>query len=243
MPLPALFAVLLATLPQPVSVTPLEGATHHVQGIVVDGGTLWVTSVDRLAKKGYLYEYELATGKRLRAVELQQGAMFHPGGFDMDDDSLWIPVAEYRKESHAVVQRRSKKTLELLSSFPVDDHIGCLTLMSGHLVGGNWDSRKLYEWTLDGKQVRVRNNPNATRYQEIKYRYGTLIGSGGSVQWLDPEELEPLHTYSPGKTDRNVPFANEGMDLRDGKLYFLPEDGDSRLFVFDPERADDPERP
>lgn len=239
----ALFALWMAAPPQPISVTPLEGATHHVQGIVVDGTSLWVTSVDRLAKKGYLFEFELATGKRLRSVEVQQGAMFHPGGFDMDDDSLWIPVAEYKKDGHTVIQRRSKATLAILSTFTVDDHIGCLTLMDGHLIGGNWDARKFYEWSFDGRFISVRNNPNASHYQEIKYRYGTLMASGGVVHWLDPEELEPLRTYSLGKSDRNVPYTNEGMDFRDGKLYLLPEDGPSRLFIFDPEQVDEPVRP
>lgn len=232
----ALFALWMAAPPQPLSVTKLEGATHHVQSIVVDGTSLWVTSVDRVAKKGYLFEYELATGKRLREAEVQQGSMFHPGGFDMDDDSLWIPVAEYKRDGHTVIQRRSKRTLEVISSFTVDDHIGCLTLMEGKLLGGNWDARKFYEWTPEGRFVSVRNNPNAAHYQDIKYRYGTLIASGGVVQWLDPEELEPLRTLTLGRTDRNVPFANEGMDLRDGLLYLLPEDGPSRLFVIDPEQ-------
>jgi hypothetical protein len=210
----------------------LEGNTDHVQGIVVDGPTLWVTSVDRGASKGWLFEYELATGKRLRAVELQQGTMFHPGGFDAGDDSLWIPVAEYRPSSRAVIQKRNKLTLAVEAQFEVPDHIGCLTLSGGKLVGANWDARKFYEWSPDGKQLSVRANPNKTRYQDIKQRYGTLIASGAVVEWLDPETLLPLDRFDPGRTDRNTPYANEGMDQRDNLLYFLPEDAPSRLFVF-----------
>ncbi|MBI5280667.1 MAG: hypothetical protein HY858_03215 [Candidatus Solibacter usitatus] len=218
----------------------LEGDTFHVQGIALDGPSLWVTSVDQPSRKGWLFEYSLESGKRLRAVELQQGAMYHPGGFDVDGDSLWIPVAEYRKESRSIIQRRLKQTLELLSSFEVADHIGCLTSAGGRLVGGNWDARKFYEWTPDGRQLRVRSNPLSVRYQDIKYRDGALIASGlgpapaspSLIHWLDPEDLAPLQSAAPGRTDRKVEYSREGMDLRDGLLYLLPEDTPSRLFVF-----------
>lgn len=231
--------VLLVTLTL-VRALALEGDTFHVQGIAVDGPSLWVTSVDQAARKGWLFEYSLESGKRLREVELQQGSMYHPGGFDIDDDSLWIPVAEYRRESRSVIQRRSKQTLKLISSFEVSDHIGCLTIAGGRLVGGNWDARKIYEWSLDGRQFQVRPNPLPVRYQDIKFRHGALIGSGlgpaprseSVIHWLDPEALTPLQSAAPGRNDRKVEFSREGMDLRDGLLYLLPEDTPSRLFVF-----------
>lgn len=219
----------------------LQGNTHHVQGVVIDEARIWVTSVDSTAQKGFLFEYDQASGKRLREVELQQGTMFHPGGFDMDDTSLWIPVAEYKAAGRTVIQRRSKDTLAVLSSFEVQDHIGCLTVYSGGLIGGNWDARKIYEWALDGKPLRVRTNPNAVHYQELKYRNGALIASGllpkpkqgGRVQWLDPETLQPLQEKALGLTDRGVALTREGMDVRGGKLYLLPEDAPSRLLVLE----------
>lgn len=210
----------------------LEGDTHHVQGVAIAGGSVFVTAVDRPTAKGFLFEYDLETGRRLRSVEIQEGAKYHPGGFDIDDESLWIPVAEYKRDGTTVIQRRSLRTLELLSRFEVNDHIGCLTRAGSSLIGGNWDARKLYEWTLDGAQLSVRTNPRPTRYQELKYRYGSLIGSGpGAIEWLDPETLRPLQSISTGKTDRGVPFGQEGFDLRDGLIYLLPEDAPSRLFV------------
>ncbi len=217
-----------------ISTITLEGQTHHVQGIAIDGNLLYVTAVDRAASKGWLFEYELSTGKRLRSVEIQQGPRFHPGGFDIDGDSLWIPVAEYRRESTTVIQRRSRATLELLSSFEVSDHIGCLTWTGSRLIGGNWDARKLYEWAPDGTQLQVRPNPRPTRYQELKSRYGALIGSGpNAIEWLDPETLRPMRILDAGATDRKIPYTQEGFDFRDGLLYLLPEDAPSRLFTFD----------
>lgn len=218
----------------------LEGDTHHVQGIAVDEGRLFVTSVDRAARKGFLSEYDLTSGRLLRCIEIQQGDLFHPGGFDVDDTSLWIPVAEYRPNSRAVIQRRSRQTLQLLSSFPIPDHIGALAVAESTLTLANWDSRAFYTCSFDGKILQKRPNPNPTSYQDIKFRYGTLIASGlypkprkgGAVEWLDPETLTPLQSIPFGLTDRGTAFTHEGMDLRDNLLYLLPEDSPSRLFVF-----------
>lgn len=222
---------------------PLEGDTHHVQGIAVDNNRLYLTSVDRAARKGFLFEYELPSGRRLRSVELQQGAMFHPGGLDQDDTSLYIPVAEYRANSRALIERRSKQSLALISSFEVPDHIGALAVSSTSLTLVNWDARTFYTYSLEGKLISSKPNPNPTRYQDIKFRYGAIIASGllpkphrsGLVEWLDPESLMPLDSLPFDRTDRNTPFNNEGMDLRDGLIYLLPEDSPSRLFVFKPQ--------
>ncbi len=211
----------------------LEGETHHVQGIAVGGNLLYVTAVDRPSGKGFLFEYETETGKRLREVEIQQGARYHPGGIDIDAESIWIPVAEYKRDGKTTIQRRSRQTLELISSFDAGDHIGCLTWAGSRLIGGNWDARKLYEWSPEGALLAVRANPSRTRYQELKYRYGSLAGSGpGAIEWLDPETFRPLQIIPTGKTDRGVPFGQEGFDVRDGFIYLLPEDAPSRLFVF-----------
>ncbi|MGC8883752.1 MAG: DUF6454 family protein [Bryobacteraceae bacterium] len=222
-------------------VLPLDGNTHHVQGLVIGEGRLYLTSVDEASRKGFLFEYDLATGRRLRAVELQAGSLYHPGGMDQDEDSLWIPVAEYRPESRTVIQRRSKATLELLASFEVPDHIGALAVVPEGLLMANWDARRLYLYSREGALLRTRANPNATRYQDMKRRYGSILASGlrGSgpaavavLEWLDPETLLPLQTEILGRTDRGVPYTSEGMDYRDGLLYLVPEDAPSRLFVF-----------
>ncbi|NWG13260.1 MAG: alpha-L-fucosidase [Acidobacteria bacterium] len=226
---------------KPEVVVNLPGETHHVQGLLVSGDRAFVTSVDRAALKGYLFEYDLKTGKRLRTVELQQGARYHPGGFDGDEDSLWVPVAEYRAASTTVIQRRSVKSLDLISSFEVPDHVGALAVGPDKLYAANWDACKLIDIAKDGKIIRIRDNPTPLRVQDWKYRHGTLIasavappGSGDhAVVWLDPETLRVLKTYPAGTTDRGVPFTNEGLDSRDGTLYLLPEDSPSRLFVFD----------
>lgn len=233
--LPLLFFV---TALDPVQVIPLEGETFHVQGIVVESNRLYLTSVDREARKGYLFEYELPTGKRLRTVELQEGERFHPGGFDADANSFWIPVAEYKKSSTAVIQKINRATLAIEASFFVNDHIGCLAVGNDRLYGGNWDARRIYEWSRDGQEIRVRDNPSPVTYQDMKFRAGRLVASGltsaqtGAVEFLQPETLASVQRIEMGRTDRNVVFTHEGMDTRARLLYFVPEDTPSRLFVF-----------
>jgi hypothetical protein len=220
-----------------LAVVPLQAALDHVQGIDVLEDSLWVSSVDRKAKRGFLHLFDLASGRLRAEVSVERGARYHPGGIALDGDSLWVPVAEYARVGTSLVQRRDKRTLALVSEFEVADHIGCLAA-GGTLVGGNWDSRIFYEWTPDGRLIRERPNPTPNAYQDLKRVAGALVASGnlsaeqGAIDWLDPETLSLQRRLLTGKTDRGVRFTNEGMAIRDGTLYLLPEDGPSRLFVF-----------
>ena len=154
---------------------------------------------------------------------------------DASGDSLWVPVAEYKAHSRAWIEQRQKTTLELLSRFEAADHIGCLTVVGDQLLGGNWDARQFYTWSRDGRQLSVRDNPNAAHYQDVKWRLGRLVAGGlkpDLVEWLEPDSLRPTESVTVGKTDRGAPLTREGMDYRDGRLYLLPEDSHSRVFVF-----------
>ena len=224
----------------PERVIALEGETHHVQGIAVVDGRFLVTSVGRQAREGWLMEFDGA-GKRVRAVKIHDGAMYHPGGFDVDGESIWIPVAEYRPKSRSVIQRRSAGSFELMSSFAVPDHIGAVAVGGDRLYLANWDARTIYEYSLGGKLIRARANPTAYRFQDLKMRYGVLVGSapsgkverdGGAVVWMDAETLGVTGVRRVGRTDRGVPLVQEGIELRDGRVFLLPEDTPSRVFVY-----------
>jgi hypothetical protein len=210
---------------------------HHVQGIDVEGDMLWVSSVDKATRKGFLYKLDRHTGHILAQAEVQAGDKFHPGGLTLDGDDLWLPVAEYRRASTAQIQRRDKRTLRLLASFEVNDHIGCIAASRTRLYGGNWDTREIYEWTKAGKQLARRNNNAGTRYQDMKFVKDQLVAAGlrakgkGAIDWLDPRTLEPVRREELQTTDRGVVYTNEGMTLRNGTIYLLPEDAPSRLFT------------
>jgi outer membrane protein assembly factor BamB len=230
-------SVLLATLTL-LGVVLVEGPSHHVQGIDVEGGILWVTSVDRTTRTGFLTRYDVSSGRRLVSVEIHDGARFHPGGLQIDGDSVWVPVAEYRRDSSTWIERRDKVTLALLARFEVADHIGCVAVADGVIWGGNWDSRHLYRWRLDGTLIDKRTNPTGSKYQDIKIVDGLLVASGlggpdkGAIDWVDPTTLAVTRRIVTGATDRGVPYTNEGMTVRGESLYLLPEDDPSRLFHY-----------
>ena len=224
-------------LDAPSQTIELHAVMDHPQGIEVEGDRLWVTWVDRKNKTGHLGEFDIVSGKLLRLVPVHQGERYHPGGIARDGDSLWLPVAEYRPNSSSVIQRRNKKTLELEAEFEVADHIGCVAAGGGSVYGGNWDAQQIYTWDRAGRLVAKRDNPSGTAFQDLKLAGGRLIGGGlradgGAIDWLDPEDLHLVERIRAGKSNRGVMFTQEGMAIAGDRLYLLPEDSPSRLFVF-----------
>ena len=216
----------------------LRADTHHVQGIDTDGTRLWVTAVDAAARKGYLFEFSLEDGSQTRSIELQDGDRFHPGGLTTDADSIWIPIAEYRAKSTAVIQRRDKRTLALMSQFTVADHIGCVAVTPEYVIGGNWDSKEFYVWNHEGNLVRKVASQTGNAYQDLKFVSGKVVGSGtltgrqGAVDWLELPAFQLSERKLVGNTENGQPFTREGMTVFKNQLWFLPEDNKSRLFVF-----------
>jgi hypothetical protein len=217
----------------------LAGDTHHVQGIEIDGPLLWLTAVDTKEKRGFLFQYKLPGGELARSEEIHQGARYHPGGISAAGGSLWIPVAEYVRNSTTTVQRRNQQTLQLESQFEVADHIGALAVTADGLLGANWDGRDFYLWDQQGRLQRKFANPHPVAIQDMKFLEGRLVVGGllladrsGVVDWLDWPSLKLTRRITTGKTDRGVAYTNEGMTIREGKLWLLPEDAPSRLFTF-----------
>jgi hypothetical protein len=220
----------------------LEPVTHHVQGIDTDGTHLWVTSVDSATRKGFLHEFLLENGRELRHVEVQEGDRFHAGGLAADRDSIWLPVAEYRANSSAVIQKRSKQTLALEFEFSVPDHIGCIAVTPEFIIGGNWDSRDFYFWDHAGKLIRKVASQSGNAYQDMKLNSGRIVasgglpGAGGAIDWLELPSMRLEKRVTAGKTDRGASLTREAMTVFKDELWLLPEDNHSRLFVF-PQKA------
>jgi hypothetical protein len=221
-----------------VDVLNLDGEVFHVQGVDLDEKRIWLTSVDLQARKGYLHVFDRATGKLLQRMELTDGARYHPGGISIHGDSIWVPVAELKPRSSAVLVEIDRNSLSVLRRIPVADHLGCVAVSDHEIVAGNWDSRLLYVFDLQGRLLHVAPNPSATRYQDIKFVDGKLVGSGyltplsGTIDWLAWPSLKLLATRHAGATDRGKPYTGEGMALKGRELYLISEDGPSRLFHF-----------
>jgi uncharacterized protein DUF6454 len=216
----------------------LDGSLHHVQGLDLDREHFWITSVDVANHKGYLDQFNRATAKFERRLEITDGARFHPGGFSLHGDSIWVPVAEYKPHSTASLEEIDKRTLALKRKIAIADHIGCVAVTSGNLIAGNWGSRQFYILDLAGKQLRVVDNPESNQYQDIKFAGGMLVASGvfnhagGAIDWLAWPSLKLVRRLHSGVTDRGVPYTAEAMALQGRDLYLVPEDGPSRLFHF-----------
>lgn len=223
-----------------ISIVTLKAETYHVQGIAIGENNLWVSSVERKAAKGFLQIFDLHSGELRLSKEIEDGTKIHPGGIALDGDSIWVPVAEYRRLSTAHIERRDNMSLELISRFTVEDHIGCVAVSpEGLIYGGNWDARQIYCWDREGKLLWKKDNPFASHYQDIKYVREQLVCSGGVgkgsgvIEWLDSETLALSRRITGGTTDRSVNFMNEGMEIVGGVLYLLPEDTPSRLFSYE----------
>lgn len=168
----------------------LDFDTHHPQAMEVIGDRIYLSSVeiteptvrypspvdghDRTAGKGVGHLFVLdRQGRLLEDVVLGRGDLYHPGGIDVDaDGTIWVPVAEYRPDSAAIIYRVDPETLTAQEAFTVDDHVGGVVRdrRTGRLVGQSWGSRRFYEWTTDGRQrARWLNDSHVVDYQDCEY--------------------------------------------------------------------------
>lgn len=223
----------------------LIGELFHVQGVELDRNHIWVTSVDRRNHKGYIHEFDRATGTLQRRLELTDGARYHPGGISINGESIWVPVAEMTPHSSAVLVEIDKQTMQVRRRIAVADHLGCVAAADGTLIAGNWDSRLLYVFDLSGqKPMLTFENPTRTAYQDMKLIDGQLVAGGtlsqlsGAIDWFDWPSMRLVRSLQTGATMRTNafppvrPYTGEGMALEGRDLYLVPEDGPSRMFHF-----------
>lgn len=122
-----------------------------------------VDGLDRTAGRGVGHVLVLdRAGALLADVTVGEGDIYHPGGIDFDGESVWVPVAEYRPNSRAIVYRMDPETLEVTEEFRVDDHVGGIVHDpgSGHLHGVSWGTRIEFDRTATGRELDRRANPN-----------------------------------------------------------------------------------
>ena len=231
-----------------VDAMPLEGKLFHVQGLALNSTRIWVTSVDRWEKRGYIHEFERATGRLLRQRELTDGARYHPGGIALAHGVIWVPVAEMRPDSSSMLVQLDVQSLEPRRTIAVSDHLGCVAVDGTTLVAGNWDSRTLHVFDLADEAatgpLRSITNPSPTRHQDMLFAGGMLVAGGhrtpwsGTVDWIDWESMELARSLDAGSVGTIRPLGNggpltgEGMTIEGNDLYFVAEDGPSRLLRY-----------
>ena len=217
---------------------PLRFATYHVQGLDLTEQFYFVTSVDRERKRAWLFKIDRPSGRLLSKVDVTDGPLIHPGGIQWDGEYLWVPNAEYRRESRTMIYGIDPNSLEICRSFPIDDHIGAIASDGTNLLYGvNWDAMHFYTWDFDGHQLNQVDSPTSTAYQDIKYCAGKLLCSGQKdgqsvIDVIDPETWSLVQRIDLPRDRWKSNLSREGMAF-DGNLYFLPDDGpDSHILIF-----------
>ena len=260
---------------KPVGSIPMAFVTHHPQGMVKIGSHFFVSSVevhtptrrfpqpldglDRDAGTGigHLFKIDLQ-GRLIAETTLGEGAIYHPGGIDYDGMDIWVPVAEYRPNSRAIVYRVNPDTMKATAVFRFADHIGGIVHDTDDhtLHGVSWGSRRFYRWTLRGIGKGSTLNPSHyLDYQDCKYAgRRRMLCAGvteirqtpesapfrlGGIDLVDLDEGRPLHQvpvllWTAGGLDMThnpvwiEPGASGGL-----RAYFMPEDDRSTLYIYD----------
>jgi hypothetical protein len=217
---------------------PLKFSTYHVQGLDVTEQFYFVTSVDREGNRAWLFKIDRKNARLISKKELTDGALIHPGGLQYDGRLLWVPNAEYKRQSRTMVYGLDPDTLEIRTSFSIDDHIGAVASDGKNILyGANWDALKFYTWDIDGRKLNKVDSPTSMAYQDIKYFAGKLLCSGHkdgvpAVDIIDTGNWTLIKRFNLPKDKWKSSLTREGMAF-DGNLYFLPDDGpDSRILIF-----------
>lgn len=222
-----------------IAAVPVAFPTHHPQGMVKIGETLFVSSVeirtrtrryerpieghdrDAGAGVGHLFKLNLS-GQLIADLTLGEGSIYHPGGIDFDGRDIWVPVAEYRPDSRSIVYRVDPATMKAAEMLRVADHIGAVVRDTDDnaLHGVSWGSRRFYRWTLDrtgapaappGAQepVRTINPSHYIDYQDCKYGGRYRMICTGVAELRPSPDAPATAAFRLGGIDV--------VDLRDGR--------------------------
>jgi hypothetical protein len=110
-----------------LSALKLNFPTYHPEGLVVTEGRFYLSSTqiieptvkypvpvdgyDRTPGKGIGHLFVIdRTGKLVKDIVLGHDIVYHPGGIDRTGNYLWVPVAQYRPNSTAEIDRVDLRT-------------------------------------------------------------------------------------------------------------------------------------
>ena len=236
---------------------PVGFDTYHPQGMVRIADNYFVSSVDKEGRAGHLFKID-ASGKLLADLKLTEGELYHPGGIDYDGRDIWVPLAEYRPDSHSIIYRVNPQTMKATEVLRVPDHIGALIHDTDDhvLYGMSWGSRKIFRWQRDGSGAAASSlNPSHyVDYQDCKYLGAHRAVCGGvteirptpggapfrlgGLDVIDLREGRPVHQvpvllWTPAgvvMTQNPIWIEPKGDGLR---AYFMPEDNRSTIYLYD----------
>ena len=228
-----------------VAAIPVNFNTFHPQGMVKIGDNFYVSSVDiRTPTKrypalqdgydrdtgegvGHLFKLDMK-GNMVSDLTLGEGSVYHPGGIDFDGTVIWVPVAEYRPNSRAIIYRVDPATMKATEVLRYGDHIGGIVHNTDgkSLNGVSWGSRRFYRFALDndGKvtnaatppdQLRVTNPALYIDYQDCKYlgRQEALCSGLNNYQMKKDAPRFPLGGFELVDLAGNRPIYQVPIEL------------------------------
>lgn len=216
-------------------ISPVVGFdAFHVQGLLVTKNRFYFTSVNAKKGEGWLFKLDRGGLRQLgrRNVAIDQD--IHPGGIDFDGRAIWVPVAAYRKHSHAHILSVDPETLEVRRRFEVNDHIGAIARHGELVIGANWGAEDFYFWTVDGKLLAKKKSPTGVAYQDCKGVDGYLACLGGGyLDWIDVERWQLVKRFPVARSLTGSSLSREGLGLLGSVVFFLPDDGlKARIYAY-----------
>ena len=248
--------------------------THHPQGLVKIGDDFYLSSVEITTRTksyaqpvagydrdtgegtGHLFRFDKA-GNLLADLKLGEGSIYHPGGIDYDGRYIWVPVAEYRPNSRAILYRVDPAAMKAREVLRFADHIGAVVHNPDDrtLHGMSWGSRWFYRWTLDSEwivtspvlpieRLRTLNPSHYLDYQDCKYAGRRRMLCTGVTEMRVQPGAAPfrlggidLVNLDDGRPIHQVPvllWTTGGLNMTQNPVWLEPS-GDGLRAYFIPE--------
>ncbi|ACR79688.1 MULTISPECIES: DUF6454 family protein [Kosmotoga] len=233
------FPILSASNLKPLGNVELPFITYHVQGLAVTDEHYYLSSVDEIHNKGWLWKIDRSSLEIVKVLDLtNENAIgeltIHVGGIYHDGNYLWAPAAGYRRESPTIIFKIDPETMEIADKINFGDHIGAVASNGkDRLYLANWDSLYIYITDLSGKVIKKILNPGITQkmgyicaYQDIHYDFesGLLLCNGDTRKpYKDPDGYIFGYPYFHGYDD--IFGMVDWLDLETGKVVKRVETG------------------
>jgi hypothetical protein len=260
--LPFLLAIVIGQSPPVVTLTLVESRplgyakTHHVQGLAMDAKRVYVSSVERATQLGWLFVFDRTSLAIESTHRIALASQYHPGGMQLRDGRLYLPLAEYRPRSSASLltidlaplddPNKSHRRVAIRAWTSIDDHIGGIGVdLEGRMFVANWDAKLIRIIGTTGQAEREFPNPTGVAYQEMEWHDGFLWCAGNTnekekarsvVDLINPAsgQWEKRYLLAGKRPDGSNDFAHEGFTKEGNQLWLLPEDGPkSTLYRFE----------
>ena len=244
--------------------------TFHPQGLVKIRDTFYVSSVEvRVPTRrypapvdgydrdtgegvGHLFKVDM-TGRLVADLTLAAGAVYHPGGIDYDGRHIWVPLSEYRPNSHSIVYKIDPETMHATEVFRFPDSIGAIVHNTDDrtLHGASWGSRRFYRWTLDAagrvtnagtapERLRTLNPSHYVDYQDCKYVGSRRMLCTGLADFRQTAASPPfrlggleLISLADGRPIHQVPvplWTASGLDMTHNPVWIEPSPSGLRAY-------------